>query len=64
MKVAIEIELSEEPGVAALPGREAIAEALREIMIPPGMDALIHLRVEGHQYTVTGLRPMRNSELI
>ncbi|MDQ2873390.1 MAG: hypothetical protein M3Y33_00560 [Actinomycetota bacterium] len=44
---------------AAVPGREAIAAELRDLLTPGGLE-YVTLTVEGHQWVITGLDAIRS----
>lgn len=55
---------SEGDAPAALPGREAVAKALRELLLPDWLEGepYVHLVIEDHTYALVDLVPIRNGD--
>ena len=63
VRIKVEIELNAKAAVTAVPGREAATDVLRELLIPGGAE-FVTLRIEGTDWSLTGVRALRNGEVV
>jgi hypothetical protein len=63
VRIKVEIELTAKAEVATVPGREAATDVLRELLIPGGAE-FVTLQIEGANWSLTGVRALRNGEVV